>query len=73
MKDKINFPNPPIRHWYTGAPADKRALRNYQMLALAWMESRINYGGGIIADEIGLGKGFPCTLSTPTPTIVEDY
>ena len=73
MKDKINFPNPPIRHWYTGAPADKRALRNYQMLALAWMESRINYGGGIIADEIGLGKVISLHVEHTYTTIVEDY
>ena len=56
MKDKINFPNPPVPQWYPDADKDKNVLRNYQMYALAWMESRKDYGGGILGDEIGLGK-----------------
>jgi hypothetical protein len=31
-------------------------MRNYQMYAHCWMESRVEFGGGIIGDEIGLGK-----------------
>jgi SNF2 family DNA or RNA helicase len=58
MKDRINFPNPPVQQWYPGADKDQKVLRNYQMYALAWMESWIDYGGGILGDEIGLGKVF---------------
>lgn len=61
MKEKINFPNPPVESWYPGAPDDKKTLRNYQMYAVAWMELRVEYGGGILGDEIGLGKVFSCT------------
>ena len=56
MKDKINFPNLTIRDWYPSALAEKRVLWNYQILALAWMETRIDYDGGILADGIELGK-----------------
>ena len=57
MKDRITFPNPPVPRFYPNATnAEDRRLRNYQMYALAWLESRIEAGGGILGDEIGLGK-----------------
>jgi SNF2 family DNA or RNA helicase len=52
----IDFSNPPTEDFYPSGPADKRHLRASQMHAVAWMISRIEAGGGIVADEIGLGK-----------------
>ena len=57
VRHQLNFPNPPIKNFYPSAPnATDRQLRNYQMYGLAWMESRLEAGGGILGDEIGLGK-----------------
>ena len=50
-------PNPPVNGFYpSAADPEARKMRNYQMYAHCWMESRIEFGGGIIGDEIGLGK-----------------
>ena len=46
-----------MKPFYPSAPEDEeRKLRKYQMYAHVWMETRIDAGGGIIGDEIGLGK-----------------
>ena len=58
MKDHLQaYHNPPIRNYYPGAPeGEDRKLRKYHMYGIAWMESRLEAGGGIIGDQIGLGK-----------------
>lgn len=49
--------NPPINNFYPLAPdLEPRKLRNYQMQGLAWLDSRVECGGGIFGDHIGLGK-----------------
>jgi SNF2 family DNA or RNA helicase len=58
MRDRaLALPNPPIKNFYPLAPDPKLCeLRNYQMYGLAWLESRVEHGGGIFGDYIGLGK-----------------
>jgi SNF2 family DNA or RNA helicase len=53
----LALPNPPIKNFYpTASHPELRKLRNYQMYGLAWLESRVEHGGGIVGDHIGLGK-----------------
>lgn len=59
VKQTIDFPNPPVDNFYPAGPADQRHFRPSQMHAVAWMISRIEAEGGIVADEIGLGKILP--------------
>ena len=60
----LELPNPPIENFYPTAPEPKlRKLRNYQMYGLAWLESRVEHGGGIFGDHIGLGKVLLCIAS----------
>ena len=59
VKQMIDFPNPPVDNFYPAGPADQRHLRASQMHAVAWMITRIEAGGGVVADEIGLGKILP--------------
>jgi SNF2 family DNA or RNA helicase len=57
IRSRIDFPNPPVKNFFPSAedPNDK-ILRSHQMHGVAWMESRVEQGGGIIGDQIGLGK-----------------
>lgn len=55
VKEKINFSNPPINNFFP-ALNHTGTLRKYQMYGIAWLESRIEHGGGIIGDFIGLGR-----------------
>ena len=57
MKTLIDFDNPPFSGFNPTEPdPNRRTLRPSQMYAIAWMNSRIVHGGGIIADSVGLGK-----------------
>ena len=57
VKDHINFPNPSFEHFNPTALIPKeRLLRPSQQYAIAWMDQRVEAGGGIIADTVGLGK-----------------
>jgi hypothetical protein len=59
VKSRIDFPNPPVTRFYPDGPLEGRRLRDSQMHGVAWMMTRLEAGGGIIADEIGLGKVAP--------------
>jgi hypothetical protein len=57
VKDHINFPNPPFEHFnLTAHSLEERLLHPSQQYAIAWMDQRVEAGGGIIADTVGLGK-----------------
>jgi SNF2 family DNA or RNA helicase len=57
VKDHINFRNPPFPSFNPGAtrPEDQ-LLRLSQQYGIAWMNQRVEAGGGIVADSVGLGK-----------------
>ena len=57
MRNFLNFNNPLIANFYPSESSESnRKLCDYQMYGLTWMESRVEHGGGILGDEIGLGK-----------------
>jgi SNF2 family DNA or RNA helicase len=65
MRSFLNFNNPPIVDFYPDERSEgDRKLRDYQMYGLAWMESRVEHGGGILGDEIGLGKVYILVMVT---------
>jgi hypothetical protein len=57
----VNFPNPPVAGWAPNEPegSSKKFLKPAHMYALAWMNSRMSLGGGIIGDQMGMGKVHP--------------
>jgi SNF2 family DNA or RNA helicase len=54
----ITFPNPPVRPFNPTAPtgSEKTSLKLAHSYAIAWMNSRLEYGGGVIGDQMGMGK-----------------
>ena len=52
--DKI--PDPPISSFLPWAPPSERHLQPAQKYGVAWMQHRQKFGGGIIADAMGMGK-----------------
>ena len=54
----INFPNPPVQPFNPTAKDgdEKKKLKPAQLYGIAWMNSRLGEGGGIIGDQVGMGK-----------------
>jgi SNF2 family DNA or RNA helicase len=57
--DKI--PDPPIPSFLPCATAQERQLQPAQKYGIAWMQHRQKFGGGIVADAMGMGKVYDPT------------
>jgi hypothetical protein len=57
VKEHIDFKNPPVPSFHpTAARPEEQLLRRSQQYGIAWMNQRVEAGGGIVADAVGLGK-----------------
>jgi hypothetical protein len=58
VKTFVEEQNPPVMPFSPKEPegSSKRKLKPAHQYALAWMNGRAAYGGGIIGDQMGMGK-----------------
>jgi hypothetical protein len=61
------FPNPPVRNFNPRETnPELKKLRPAQLLAVKWMETRRELGGGIVGDIVGMGKAHTLMLACLT-------